>query len=66
MIFARLMRWWRARQRAIDVELLWPVCKSRAPDLDTARVAFAIHAFRDPAWRELGEAATRSFIDGLK
>lgn len=43
-------RWWWARQRAIDLEILWPQCKAMAPDMDHARAAFAVHAFNDPAW----------------
>lgn len=45
----------QARQRAIDLRVLWPACRSAAPDLDTARAAFAIHAMHDPAWLSLGE-----------
>ena len=49
-----LLRRWHARQRAIDVDVLWPACRDQAPDLDTARAAFAVHAYRDNAWMELG------------
>jgi len=45
-----LLNWWHARQRAIDLRILWPACKKQAPDLDHARAAFAVHAFDDPAW----------------
>lgn len=45
-----LQNWWWARQRAIDLEILWPQCKAQAPDIEHARAAFAIHAFNDPAW----------------
>ena len=50
----RLIRWirgvWWKRQRAIDLDILWPICKAKAPDIDHARAAFAVHAFNDPAW----------------
>lgn len=45
-----LQNWLWARQRAIDLAVLWPQCKEIAPDLDHARAAFAVHAFNDPAW----------------
>jgi len=50
----RLLRWirglWWTRQRAIDLEILWPSCCEMAADLDHAKAAFALHAFNDPAW----------------
>jgi hypothetical protein len=52
--FARGRAWWRARRRAIDLELLWPACKTQASDIDHAKAAFAAHAFHDTAWLELG------------
>lgn len=45
-----LRNWWWARQRATDLATLWPVCKRLAPDLDTARDVFMVHAIGDPAW----------------
>jgi hypothetical protein len=64
------MRWlidrWRERQRAIDLEILWPVCRDEAPDLDTARAAFAMHAYRDPAWMGLGAEEIRRRINELE
>jgi hypothetical protein len=50
-----LIRHWHARQRAIDLDILWPSCRDQATTLDHARAAFAVHAFNDPAWIELGE-----------
>jgi hypothetical protein len=54
-----MIRWlvskWHAKQRAIDIDILWPACKEQAYDLDHARAAFAIHAFQDSAWQSLGE-----------
>jgi len=60
-----LIRRWHVRQRTIDLYILWPSCKNLAPDLDHAKAAFAFHAYRDPAWTELGEDAIYDFIDGL-
>ena len=45
-----LFDWWHARQRAIDLKILWPSCRDQAPDLDTARTAFRWHAMHDKAW----------------
>jgi len=45
--------------------ILWPICRREANDLDHAKAAFAVHAFNDPAWLELGEDAMLDFIDGL-
>ena len=54
-----MVRWlinrWHARQRAIDLEMLWPSCKKYADNLGTAKAAFAVHAFNDKAWLCLGE-----------
>jgi hypothetical protein len=69
------LNWWRAYQRRIDLEILWPICKREAQNanyagpagpLDHARAAFAVHAFNDPAWMCLGEEAIVEFIDKLR
>lgn len=49
------LRWWHAKQRQIDMEILWPAFRKHAPDLDHARAGFAMHAFDDPAWMSLGD-----------
>lgn len=64
-VWRLIVAWWRARQRRIDIEILWPICRRGANDLDHAKAAFAVHAFNDPAWLELGEDAMLDFIDGL-
>lgn len=43
-------KWWRMNQRATDMQILWPTCCERAPDLDHAKAAFAFHVFSDGAW----------------
>ena len=45
--FRMPLNYWWARQRAIDLEILWPICKENARDLDHAKAAFAMHAFDD-------------------
>lgn len=61
-----LIDWWNARRRAIDLEILWPICKEKAKDLDHAKAAFAVHAFNDPAWTCLGHYEVYSRIDALQ
>lgn len=53
------------QRRQIDLDILWPVCKEQAPDLDHAKAAFAVHAFNDEAWRPLGEDEIKRRIDAL-
>lgn len=48
--FRLLREFWWARQRAIDIKLLWPTCKELTPDLATAHQVFMVHAANDPAW----------------
>jgi len=61
-----LLSIWYARCRKIDMEILWPICLKHAPDLDHAKMAFAVHAFNDPAWLFLGRDAVYRFIDDLQ
>jgi hypothetical protein len=65
-IWRAIRAWWNARRRKIDLDILWPICLERANDLDHAKAAFAVHAFNDPAWQELGEDAIFRFIDRLE
>jgi hypothetical protein len=64
-VWRLIIGWWHARQRRIDMAILWPICRREANALDHAKAAFAVHAFNDPAWLELGEDAMLDFIDGL-
>lgn len=61
-----LQKFWYARCRKLDMEILWPSCLSQAPSLDHAKAAFAVHAFNDPAWLFLGRDTVHQFIDGLQ
>ena len=60
-----IRRWWYARLRKIDMQILWPECVKVAHTLDEAKAAFAYHAFNDPAWTFLGEDEIVSAIDSL-
>lgn len=54
------------RLRKIDLEILWPICKEKAIDLDHAKAAFAYHAFHDRAWWDIRETEMIDIINGLK
>ena len=60
-----IRKWWYARMRRIDMQILWPECIRQAPTLDKAKAAFACHAFNDPAWMALGHDTVYSVIDSL-
>jgi hypothetical protein len=60
-----LLGLWYARLRKIDMQILWPSCVEQAGNLARAKAAFSAHAFHDPAWMFLGEAAVYKFIDEL-
>lgn len=63
------MRWilgfWYNRTRKLDLEILWPICKKQAKDLDSAKAAFAVHAYNDPGWLFLGKDNIYKIIDEL-
>jgi hypothetical protein len=63
------MRWlinlWHEWQRAIDLRVLWPICKEEADNIETARAAFAFHTFHDRAWLALGDDEIRRRINEL-
>ena len=76
VVFRALRKWWYARCRRIDLDILWPIClrahssvdtsNTRIEyDLDHALAAFAYHCFNDPAWLELGEDELVRRIDAL-
>jgi hypothetical protein len=68
-LWALIVGWWRARQRKIDLAILWPICIKGAVmndlGLDHAKAAFAYHCFNDPAWLTLGEDEIVRQIDAL-
>lgn len=65
-MFKRLQKWWRKRQRNIDVEILWPSCKQIAPNISKARTAFFLHCINDDAWCDLSAEELVLFILELK
>ena len=50
-----LRRWWHARQRKVDLNILWPQIRIRATSLEQARKAFLMFAVHDESWKCLGE-----------
>lgn len=60
-------RVYRAHLRETDIEHLWPACRAQAPDLETARAAFAAHALNDTAWTdEFTRDEILGMISGLR
>jgi hypothetical protein len=60
-----VMGQWYAHNRHIDLAILWPCCKSAAPNLDNARAAFAVHVFNDPSWLVLGQDEIKRRINEI-
>ena len=56
---------WNRRRRNIDIEILWPSCKSKAKDLDKARAVFRFHTSLDPAWSDLSDDQINDIVDRL-
>jgi hypothetical protein len=66
MMLKWIGKWWRKRQRNIDIKILWPACKKQALTLDMARNVFIVHAMDDPAWTtDFTEAEILKFICNL-
>lgn len=61
-----LIRKFNARRRRIDLEILWPSIRDKAPSIDRAREAFYLHAVNDEAWKELGFIEMGRIIGELK
>lgn len=51
-----VIRFWRKRQQAIDLDVLWPSVRQQAYDLDTARRAFRMHMQSDAAYSYMSDA----------
>ena len=57
---------WYARQRRIDLEILWPTCKANARDLEIAKVVFCIHVAQDPAWLDVDADHVVALLEALE
>jgi hypothetical protein len=62
--------WFSPWRRKVDVSLFWPDCKTEALEqgktLNEAKAVFAMHAFHDDAWSDLGYEEIKRRIDELK
>lgn len=65
VLFSAIIKWWRWRQRSIDMTELWPQICRAAPDLDTARNMFVIHCLIDPAWQEFDADELRVLVSTM-
>lgn len=55
------------RRRHIDMISLWPSICEQAPNLDTAKAAFATHIYHDNAWiRHFTADELSTIIDELE
>jgi hypothetical protein len=67
------MRWWqrlwdavwKARQREIDRDLLWPSIREQTENIDVAKRAFRHHAARDPAYSNMSPNELDRYIEEL-
>ena len=54
------------RRRTVDLKILWPCCKEKAPNLELARAAFAFHVYQDEAWtRTYSEDEIQQLVNEL-
>jgi hypothetical protein len=62
-----IMKWWRKRQRAVDMNILWPSCKNESKNLVQAKAAFYYHVINDTAWtKDYTEAELANIVDELE
>jgi hypothetical protein len=61
-MFRWLSRWWKSRQRKIDLQILWPTFKEQADDLAGARAAFMAHMSFDSAYEGMTQKELDDFI----
>lgn len=66
-LFTTIARFWRDRQRRIDMKILWPACRDQTDSLDDARSAFLTHCLNDHAWRrDYSVAQIDEFVGRLR
>lgn len=67
MFSYHLLRQLREKQRAIDVELLWPALKDLSEDLAFAKRAMLAHALGESNWTtDLTDQEIVALIDALQ
>jgi hypothetical protein len=60
-----LMGLWKARQREIDAQILWPSLREQASTLDQARAAFRVHMEMDPAYSDMTAEQRDRYVEEL-
>lgn len=60
-----IIRFWRKRQQAVDLDTLWPALCQQTGDLDTARRAFRKHMEDDPAYGYMTEVERNEYAARL-
>ena len=65
VLFRALGLWWRARQRKIDIETIWPELVDQARDEWHAKQGMAMHIAMDPAWADLNQDEKIKFLRQL-
>jgi hypothetical protein len=60
-----IIRYWNEYRRKIDIKILWPTCRSKAPNIQKAREIFRFHADYDLAWSDLSSQEKDDIINGL-
>lgn len=73
LVWARWLNpavWWRRRQRAVDLAILWPVCLREAESRASALYVFGVHMAACPAWTAAAlwefTGAERRFIEEVR
>jgi hypothetical protein len=61
-----IYRWWYARLRQIDFDILWPICKDKTESLEDAKEVFSTHTLLDYAWFILTDEERIRIIENLK
>jgi hypothetical protein len=60
-----LLRWWRRRQHAMDVAILWPTCLEEGRTREKAKMLFYVHMCMDPSYSHMTEDDKHHFIEAL-
>jgi hypothetical protein len=56
---------WKARQREIDAQILWPSFREQASSLEDARDAFRLHMAMDPAYSDMTAEQRDRYVEEL-
>jgi hypothetical protein len=70
-VISKITRWWRRRQRSVDVKVLWPACKEAARaqgwSIDAAKVLFEQQIREEPYWyKDFDEERLQRLLSNLR